>query len=100
MIKPMLVFTALFLFGFLATHVAFLVFDPDFYAFPAVTQCPLCEETVWEWQPHEYREYKVHVTGADTSGSIRISVAMYGICHSNCNGKPEVTVNFDTGEIK
>lgn len=62
--------------------------DEHYYGWPAVTQCRLCNETVWEWQKYERRKYNVHSNYWGVSSS--------GLVHNKCEGVPSDTimVNF------
>ncbi len=71
-----------------------LITDPNYYGWPAVTKCPLCEKTVWSWQSYERRPFQVNVTG-DTR-EIPAVFAASGLVHKSCKGTPvqEITVSF------
>ena len=61
-----------------------LATNENYYGFPAVTKCRLCNKTVWEWQKYERREYNVHSNYGGISAS--------GLVHCKCEGAPNDTI--------
>lgn len=66
--------------------------EPDWYGWPAVTQCRICDKTIWEWHKYERRGYSVKMGG---ESSKYISVGASGIVHTKCEGVPEFRVEIN-----
>ena len=69
------------------SRVLELYFDKDYYGYPAVTKCGICNKTVWQWQRHERREMKVDSNYSGMSAS--------GIVHKKCKGVATMKVNVE-----
>lgn len=79
--------------GFTVARTYIFITDKNYYGWPAVTQCSICDETVWVWQKHERREFKVitHVENS-TDNIILGGISASGIVHSKCEGTPEINI--------
>jgi hypothetical protein len=78
----------LFFIGIVGGNILHLITDKNYYGWPAVTQCRICNKTVWAWQNHERRDYKVK------SNSYMV-VGASGIVHAECKGNPEFKINIE-----
>jgi hypothetical protein len=65
--------------------------EPDWYGFPAVTECRLCDKTIWEWQSYERRSYSVKLGGNTTLFGVGAS----GLVHSDCMGTPDFEIDIN-----
>ena len=81
----LIIYPLCFIFGFIVARTFLLITDKNYYGFPAITQCRICNKTVWIWQKHEKRDYKV-------VGNYPFSSAG-GTVHKHCKGNPEFEVN-------
>jgi hypothetical protein len=76
------------LFVFIGGRVYHLITDDNYYGWPAITQCRICDKTVWAWQKYERRSFTIK------SNSSMITSAS-GITHFNCQGHPEFEINIE-----
>jgi len=58
--------------------------DENYYGFPAVTKCRICNKTIWEWQNYERRDFGVY--------SNYPYISMSGLVHCECEGTPKDTI--------
>ena len=63
----------------------------DYYHWPKLTKCPICEQKIWAWHDYERRQYPVSFeNNVDDDSPIRIiSVTKSSLFHKNCKGLPE-----------
>ena len=76
-------------------HLWWVMTDKDFYGWPAVTKCRICDKTVWEWQSYSRRPIPVEL---DNAQGVAVSCGMTGLMHDSCKGLPQavkVTVTLD-----
>ncbi len=66
--------------------------QPDWYGWPAVTQCRACDKTVWEWQDYERRSFDV---GRSGNSNILLSITMSGLVHTECKGTPSIEIGIN-----
>ena len=81
-------------------HIYLLIIDKDHYGWPAITQCRICNKTVWAWQDHKIINFKVSPKKKDFNNkpdkSIQlIKIGMSGIVHSNCTGTPNIKIDIE-----
>jgi hypothetical protein len=67
-------------------RVYWLCTDKNYYGFPAVTQCRICNKTVWEWQRYERRQFIIKGCSF-CSGS--------GLVHTKCQGNPVIKIKVE-----
>ena len=63
-----------------------LATDPDYYGWPAVTKCRICDDTVWCWQEYSRRPIPVAL---DNEHGLTVSCSMSGLMHNKCTGMPK-----------
>lgn len=89
--------TIIIIFGIviLSPNFYFLVTDKNYYGFPAVTQCRICNKTVWEWQSYERRTWNI-TNGkyylSDTLSVDCCQITGSGLVHKSCEGNPKVNL--------
>jgi hypothetical protein len=57
----------------------------DYYAWPKVTKCEICQKTIYTWQGHERRPIGVEL---DNPQGLAVSCSMSGLFHKDCHGTP------------
>jgi hypothetical protein len=62
--------------------------DKNYYGWPAVTVCRICNKTVWEWQSYERRDFTVQRNS-------NIVVSASGLVHTKCEGHPNFEVSIE-----
>lgn len=67
-------------------HLWWVAFDKDYYGWPAVTKCRICDKTVWVWQSYSRRPIPVQLDNPD---GLLMSCAMTGLMHDACKGSPK-----------
>lgn len=60
-----------------------LITDENYYGFPAVTKCSVCDKTVWVWQNYERREFSIK-----NIGNYNCGMSASGLVHKHCKGNP------------
>lgn len=60
--------------------------DPNYYGWPAVTKCRVCDKTVWTWQSYERRVIPVEV---ENNAGLAVSCSMSGLMHVDCKAPPK-----------
>ena len=86
--KIIILFLLSILIGISIVKAYYLIVDKNYYGWPAVTKCRICNKTVWVWQNYERRSFTVE-------GNSRISIsASGGFVHKNCKGHPKFEVKI------
>jgi hypothetical protein len=80
--KIIYIFLCIILLEFIVLRMHDLITDENYYGWPAVTQCRICNKTVWAWQNYERREFTVNNTGNF------IEMSASGLVHKHCKGNP------------
>lgn len=70
----------------LGPRLYWLATDPDYYGWPAVTKCRVCDKTVWTWQSYERRAIPVDL---DNPSGLVVSCSMTGLMHVDCKATPK-----------
>lgn len=68
--------------------------NPEWFLFPTITECSLCEKRIYVWQRHERRTWPVEILG-DSNGC---TATKSSTVHKGCCGVPKTlftrTVEF------
>ncbi len=93
-----LVFTAVILAvvigGYIGVNAVRAVCSDDYYAWPKVTQCRVCEKTIWTWDDYERRKWGLEVddSAMPTDSQLKLSgVSMSALFHKACKGTGPTT---------
>ena len=95
-LKWLSIYLIAFILGIIISTIIKLNTDKNYYGFPAVTKCQICNKTVWEWQSYEKRDFVVksnNITIPENSNIIGLSISAGGIVHKQCKGNPEFKIN-------
>lgn len=63
-----------------------LATKPDYFPWPAVTRCRICEKRVYVWQKQERRAFNVIL---DNPQRVACGMSASGIVHTGCKGHPD-----------
>ena len=77
----------------LSPNLYLLATEKNYYGFPAVTECRICDKTVWEWQSYERREFKIaegNYCFSDTMMVSCLQITGSGLVHKICGGNPVI----------
>ena len=89
--KIILTFIAVIIFFiacFIAPNIYRLKTDKNYYGFPAITKCRVCDKTVWQWQLHGYKDYgDTSIVCVSDSSYVWVKVSGGGIVHKTCKNK-------------
>lgn len=70
----------------LGPRLYWLAVDKDYYGWPAVTKCRICDKTVWVWQSYDRRPIPVQL---ENEQGLAVSCGMTGLMHVKCKGLPQ-----------
>lgn len=73
-------------------HLWWVARDKDYYGWPAVTKCRICDKTVWEWQAYDRRQIPVQLENKRSDEGtlgLAVSCGMTGLMHTSCKGLPQ-----------
>lgn len=76
----------------LGPRLYWLAVDKDYYGWPAVTKCRICDKTVWEWQAYDRRQIPVQLENKRSDEGtlgLAVSCGMTGLMHTSCKGLPQ-----------
>lgn len=59
-----------------------LATEPDYYPWPSVTRCRMCDERIYTWQDHERRTYYSTCENG-------VCFSKSGLVHTDCEHNPD-----------